>query len=268
MLTALLRPSRGTATIAGYDVRREPQRVRSAVGVLTEHHGLYARMSAWEYLDFFGRAYGLDKETRKKRSSYLLERFKLADVAHMNIGKYSKGMRQKLALARALIHEPPVLLLDEPTSAMDPESAQLVRSEIASLRSLQRAIILCTHNLLEAEKLANRVAIIYRGKILTSGSLDKLKREVLGTPEYEIQFSKSWDGKGFPFPPGVHLRRREERAMYLHVENPKESVPLLLQEMGIYRVPVISFREVPQTLEQVYLTVMKRVGGDLEGINA
>jgi ABC-2 type transport system ATP-binding protein len=118
----------------------------------------------------------MDGATRQKRSQAWMEYFGLAEVAKRPIGQYSKGMRQKLALARTLLHEPPVLLLDEPTSAMDPESAQLVRKAIASLRSEQRSIIICTHNLVEAEMLADKIAIIYRGRVLTSGTIEELKR--------------------------------------------------------------------------------------------
>ena len=169
MLTGLLRPTRGWARVAGHDVVKEPTQVRASVGVLTEQHGLYTRMTAVEYLDFFGRVYQLDAETRKRRSEHLLEYFGLAESAKRRIGEYSKGMKQKLALARTLIHEPPVLLLDEPTSAMDPESSHLVRDEIANLRSSQRAIVVCTHNLVEAETLADQIAFFYGGRILIKG---------------------------------------------------------------------------------------------------
>src|SRR6185503_10833885 len=135
MLTALLSPTRGSARVAGYDITRNPHDVRANVGVLTEQHGLYMRMTGEEYLEFFGKVYGLDAETRKSRSAYLLDYFGLTEAARRRSGEYSKGMKQKLALARALIHDPSVLLLDEPTSAMDPESAQLVRNEISRLRS-------------------------------------------------------------------------------------------------------------------------------------
>ncbi len=147
MLTSILRPSRGKAWVAGYDVVEQPDEVRASVGVLTEHHGLYGRMPADEYLDFFGQLYGMDLPTRRKRADHMLDEFGLEPYKRRRVGKFSKGMQQKLALARTLLHQPPVLLLDEPTSAMDPESARLVRDAIQDLRSSDRAIILCTHNI-------------------------------------------------------------------------------------------------------------------------
>ena len=193
MLTALLYPTRGWARVNGYDIVADGAKVRGSIGVLTEQHGLYMRMSGIEYLDFFGELYGVDGESHHAERKRLLEYFGLAEAAHRRIGEYSKGMKQKLALARALIHNPPVLLLDEPTSAMDPESARLVRDQIASLKSSQRTIIICTHNLVEAEMLADVVAIIYRGRILVSGTLDELKDSILGPREYEVRLSQGWD---------------------------------------------------------------------------
>src|SRR5512141_332405 len=209
MLTALLAPTRGSARVAGFDVVRDGGKVRAAVGVLTEQHGLYLRMTGNEYLDFFGRIYRLDAKARGQRSSYLLEYFGLAQARKRSIGEYSKGMRQKLALARALMHEPPVLLLDEPTSAMDPESARLVRDEIARLRSSQRTIVICTHNLAEAEALADIIAIIYKGRILLAGTLDELKDRVLGPAEFEAKFAREFDAGEMELPQGVTLTSRD-----------------------------------------------------------
>jgi ABC-2 type transport system ATP-binding protein len=145
--------------------------VRSSVGVLTEMHGLYGRMPAEEYLDFFGQLYRIERSVRKERIDKLLVDYGLYADRRRRTAEYSKGMRQKLALARALMHEPPVLLLDEPTSAMDPESARLVRDAIHLLRSSNRAIIICTHNLPEAEELADQIAIIRHGRESSSKEL-------------------------------------------------------------------------------------------------
>ncbi|MDH5508676.1 MAG: ABC transporter ATP-binding protein, partial [Anaerolineae bacterium] len=175
MLTSVLRPSRGSASVAGFDIVSQAPQVRASVGVLTEHHGLYNRMDAMDYLLFFGEIYGLDEKTRTHRAEKVLSDFGLAEAANRRIGEFSKGMRQKLALGRAMLHNPPVLLLDEPTSAMDPESAHLVRKAIQELKSNERAVVICTHNLAEAEELADRIAIIRRGKIIANDTTANLK---------------------------------------------------------------------------------------------
>ncbi len=201
MLTTVLRPSQGTARVAGYDVLTNPGDVRSAVGVLTEDHGLYERMHLIEYLDFFGQIYDMDESIRKERILYLLGKFDLLDARDRRIGKFSKGMRQKLSLARSLLHSPPVLLLDEPTSAMDPASARLVRNAIKTLRSEDRAIIVCTHNLAEAEELADKIAIIRAGRIIALGTSSELKQQLLGPAEYRITFKESLNNRQLPLPP-------------------------------------------------------------------
>ncbi len=261
MLTALLQPSRGSARVAGYDVSKNGHDVRASVGVLTEHHGLYMRMTALEYMDFFGQVYGLAPALRKSRTDNLLEYFGLAEAAKRRIGEYSKGMRQKLALARAMMHEPSVLLLDEPTSAMDPESARLVRDEIARLKSTQRTIMLCSHNLTEVELLADKIAVIYRGKILIQGTLDELKRDVLGASEYVIKFASAWDASRLELPNGMELLETTPTSLKVRVEAPEESNPELVQRLTSLSAPVVAFQEETRTLEQVYLKVMAAAKG-------
>lgn len=256
MLTAILNPTRGYARVNGFDVVKQAEKVRTVVGVLTEQHGLYPRMSGEEYLDFFGQAYRLAPATRAERRRYLLEYFGIAEAAKKRIGEYSKGMKQKLALARALMHEPPVLLLDEPTSAMDPESARLVRDEIARLKSSQRTIVICTHNLAEAEALADVIAIIYRGRILLSGTLEALKEQVLGPVEYEAQLARPWTTDRLQLPSGVEMTHFDGSRLRFRTKRPPETNPELLRQLAAVQAPVVTLQEVPRTLEQVYLKTM------------
>jgi ABC-2 type transport system ATP-binding protein len=172
-------------------------------------------------------------------------------------------MKQKLALARSLIHNPSVLLLDEPTSAMDPESARLVRDEIIRLRSSQRTIIICTHNLAEAEALADQIAIIYRGRILLNGTLDELKRQVLGPVEYEATFASDFDAGDLPLPPGVTLASSNGTSLRFSVESPQTANPQLVDALASRHVPLVSLQEVPRRLEHVYLKTM----ADAQGIS-
>ncbi|MCI0554778.1 MAG: ABC transporter ATP-binding protein, partial [Anaerolineae bacterium] len=176
-------------------------------------------------------------------------------------GEYSKGMKQKLALARALMHDPSVLLLDEPTSAMDPESAQLVRNEISRLRSSKRTIIICTHNLAEAEALADKIAIIYRGKILLNGTLDELKRDVLGPVEYEAKFAEAFDAGDLELPQGATLASRSATSLKFRIEAPQAVNPKLVHMLTSRDAPLVSFHEVPRKLEQVYLKTMADAQG-------
>lgn len=256
MLTSVLRPTRGWARVAGYDVVRQPSRVRASVGVLTEQHGLYERMPAEDYLSFFGELYGLAAAVRQQRIARILDEFGLREDRRRRIGEFSKGMRQKLALSRALLHEPPVLLLDEPTSAMDPESARLVRDSIHALRSANRAILICTHNLAEAEELADQIAIIRRGRIIAQGTPNELKRYWLGPVEYEVRLATAMDGHPPALPSSITMTSQGTNWLRFRTEKPEQTNPLLLQSLHEQHLPVVSLQEVPRSLEQVYLQTM------------
>jgi ABC-2 type transport system ATP-binding protein len=159
------------------------------------------------------------------------------------------------------MHNPAVLLLDEPTSAMDPESSRLVRDEIARLRSSQRTIIICTHNLAEAEALADSIAIIYRGRILLNGTLDELKRVVLGPVEYEAKFAQDFDAGELDLPHGVTLAARSADSLRFRIETPHAVNPTLVHTLTSRNAPLVSFQEVPRRLEQVYLKTMADAQG-------
>ncbi len=257
MLTSILKPTAGWARVAGHDVAKDPAGVRASVGVLTEHHGLYYRMRAEEYLDFFGELYGLPRAVRRDRAAQLLERFGMREAAGRRLGEYSKGMRQKLALIRALLHDPPVLLLDEPTSAMDPQSAKLVRDAITQLRSEKRAIILCTHNLTEAELLSDQIAVIRRGRIITQGSPAHLKLELLGLPELELRAAAPLNGIVEDLADVVEVIASGADWLRYRAADPVAVNPLILQRLAEQRIPVVTLAEVPRSLEDVYLRVVE-----------
>ncbi|MEW6649337.1 MAG: ABC transporter ATP-binding protein [Chloroflexota bacterium] len=260
MLTSVLRPTSGSASIAGYDVVEHPEQVRAAVGVLTEHHGLYGRMNAEEYLTFYGRLYRMSIALIQKRIGSLLDQFGLADARRKKLGEYSKGMRQKLALVRALLHDPPVLLLDEPTSAMDPESARVVRNAICGLRSDRRAVILCTHNLSEAEQLADQIAIIRKGRILFNDTTRQLKQLLLGPQEYEAVIEKARTVEPADLPPGVCLTSQEDHRLVFQIERPEKTNPLLLRVLLEKGAQVVSFSPLSRSLEDAYLRAVSLEG--------
>ncbi len=253
MLTSVLRPTSGWARVAGYDVVTHPAEVRASVGILTEQHGLYGRMSAVEYLDFFGEIYHMSPEERHARTDELLEEFGLSDVRRQKIGEYSKGMRQKLSLARALFHNPAVLLMDEPTSAMDPESARLVRNSIHGLRSTNRTIIICTHNLAEAEELADQIAIIKRGKIISWGTVNELKNELLGAPQFEVLVGVELSDRQVTLPESVKLIEQRDNRLVYQAGNPRQDNPRVVQALVQQEIPIVSLYEIVRSLEKVYL---------------
>lgn len=262
MLTTVLRPSQGTARVAGYDVLTNSSDVRSAVGVLTEDHGLYERMHMIEYLDFFGQIYDMDESIRKERILYLLGKFDLLDARDRRIGKFSKGMRQKLSLARSLLHSPPVLLLDEPTSAMDPASARLVRNAIKTLRSEDRAIIVCTHNLAEAEELADKIAIIRAGRIIALGTSSELKQKLLGPAEFRITFKESLNNRQLPLPPDLDVMDKGSDWLIYQTAFPQELNPLLLKNLLAADFAVVKLEEIERSLESVYLRAVNQKPGE------
>ena len=258
MLTSILIPSGGQARVAGFDVVREAERVRGAVGVLSEHHGLYGRMNAEEYMLFFGQLYRMAPDTIRQRSAEMLDRFGLAKARKQRLGEFSKGMRQKLALVRAMLHDPPVLLLDEHTSALDQESARTVRDAIHLSRSKDRTILLCTHNLAEAEELADQIAIIRKGKIIFYDTPDNLKRQLLGPAEFEAIFSTSPNGWLPICPEGVTLTGRSENLLRFQVISPELANPILLRQMIEHGLNLISFQQAPRSLEMAYMQAVSQ----------
>jgi ABC-2 type transport system ATP-binding protein len=266
MLTSVLRPSSGWARVAGFDVVSQAEQVRASVGILTEQHGLYGRMSAEEYLDFFGEVYRMPTDARHKRTQELLEQYGLGSDAKRKIGEYSKGMRQKLALARSLYHNPPVLLLDEPTSAMDPESARLVRDAIHELRSANRSIIICTHNLAEAEELAGKIAIIHLGKIIISGDVQEIKLKLLGAPQFEVQLGMDKFDLKDSLPPDATLIAQGEGWFQFQSDTPIETNPLVIEALVKRNIPVIGLSEVSRSLEKVYLQAITAAQGNENGM--
>ncbi len=162
MLSCLISSSGGKATIGDYDIanKKDQQKIRKIIGILPENVGLYEDLSAYKNLDFYGRYYKLNPSQRKERIEYYMKGLDLWDKKDLTAGNYSKGMKQKLAIARALIHDPEIVFLDEPTANLDPESARVVLDYLLDLKKEQRTIILNTHMLDEAEKICDRVGIL------------------------------------------------------------------------------------------------------------
>jgi len=227
------------------------------VGILTETPGLYEKLSATANLDFFGRLYGLDAATRAQRSEHYLRLFSLWDRRDDVAGNFSKGMKQKLAIARALLHEPAVVFLDEPTAALDPEAAYIVREAIESLRRSGRTIVLATHNLDEADRLCDRVAFV-RGGLLRVDSPAGL-RDSLGGRGVEIGLAEAPSDElvaAGRTVPGVTAMEVAGLRLIVATDDPAAVTPALVRALVGAGAAIVTVRERATTLEQVYFEVM------------
>jgi sodium transport system ATP-binding protein len=187
MLCTVLKPTGGIARVAGFDVVQRPAEVRHHIGFLSANTGVYDRMTAREMVEYYGRLHGLDAERLHQRTSELFDTLQMHAFADVPGSKMSTGMKQKVSIARALVHDPPVLIFDEPTAGLDVLVQRAVLQNIAALRRQGKCIIFSTHHMREAERLCDRVAIMDRGRILAMGTQDELRR-AFNQPDLEELF--------------------------------------------------------------------------------
>ncbi len=264
LLTALIEPTEGTASVDGFDVREQPDDVRARVGILTETPGLYDKLSATANLDFFGRLYGLDSTARAERIERYLRLFGLWERRGDVAGTFSKGMKQKLAIARALLHDPSVVFLDEPTAALDPEAAFIVREAIEELRRAGRTIVLATHNLDEADRLCDRIAFVRGGLVRVDspaalrGSLGTRGLTIrLGSPASSVLIDaiRGLDGSG--------AVESIDGVLRVGAADPESIAPTVVRLVVAAGCDVIEVRAERTSLEQIYFEVMGvRPGAD------
>lgn len=190
LLATILKPSSGTALVAGFDLIQEPEKVRTKIGFLSTATALYGRLSAREMVEYFGRLHGLEEAAMQRRIDELFSRLGMMDFQNGRCDKLSTGMKQKVSIARALVHDPPVIILDEPTLGLDVLAARTIVSFIKECRTAGKTVIFSTHVMSEVEKLCDHVAIIHQGKILESGTLSGL-REKHQTQEVEEIFVRT-----------------------------------------------------------------------------
>ena len=255
MLTSLIAPSAGRARVLGYEVGRDDDQIRRHVGILTETPGMYDRLSARRNLSIFARLYEVgDVSGQVEKYLRLLGLWERRDDA---VGEFSKGMRQKLAIARALLHEPRVLFLDEPTAALDPEASRLVHDFITELKGQGRTIFLCTHNLDEADRLCDRVAV-FKTHLRVVDAPGKLRRQVYGR---QVVFHLR--GAAETFLPVVHglpfvkEATAEAGKLLLTLDDPEAHNPDLVRALVAAGADIQFVGELRYSLEDVYLRLMK-----------
>ncbi len=177
ILCTVLRPTGGTAQLAGYDVVTQPGEVRQHIGFMSANTAIYDRMSAWELVEYFGSLYGLQRERLRERMEEVFTTLQMNDFRDVLGAKMSTGMRQKVSIARAIVHDPPVLIFDEPTLGLDVLVARAVLENVARLREMGKCVLFSTHIMREVERLCDRVAIVSRGRIVACGTLNELREQ-------------------------------------------------------------------------------------------
>ncbi|MFA6472013.1 MAG: ABC transporter ATP-binding protein [Candidatus Latescibacterota bacterium] len=258
LLLGLLEPTGGHAEVLGYDVRSQSSTIREKTGTLLEHTGLYERLSAEDNLEFYARVSHIPRAERKARIQELLTHFGLWERRKENVGVWSRGMKQKLAVARTILHRPAFIFLDEPTAGLDPVASAALRDDLAKLAAGEGiTVFLTTHNLSEAEKLCARVGVINRGKLIVVGSPDELRAKI-GKPRTEIT------GQGFTSEILASLRARPDivsaetengRLLITASENtPMSPIVRFLVGAG---AEIEEVQKVKASLEEAFLTLME-----------
>lgn len=258
-LIGLLKPDGGEAYIDNIDVIAEPNNVRKVIGYLPEAYGLYDEMSAYRLLDYAARLYRIEAPARKERIMTLLDVFELSPVKDMPVGKLSKGNRQKIAFARALLNDPPVIFLDEPTSGLDPIAARSVESIVAGLKHEGKTLVITSHIMSEAEKMCDDVALIKDGTIRISGPIGEIKRKYaspmviirlqgLQHVEHAASLLKPIFNEGFEvLDDGVSIATAA----------PETVTPMVNKLFTDANIPVLEIKQTEESLGDIYFKVME-----------
>ncbi len=262
MLAGLIGPSEGTARINGMELGEHSQRIRAITGVLTEAPGLHDKLTARENLGYYGRLYGLRGANLRRAVDRYLDVVGLSTEGDRRVGGFSKGMRQKVAIARALLHEPEVVYLDEPTSALDPSAAKTVRDFVATLRDAGRSIVVCTHNLDEAERLCDRIGIM-RGTLLLVDTPARLRRRGRSASVRVDLVGARRPGSFLDMLAElsfVQSAQASDGSLTVEVGDPRGDNPELVRALVDAGARIVSVTEEVDTLEQVYLDLVGEAG--------
>jgi len=258
MLLGLLEPTFGKVSVLGFDAASQSDEIRLRSGCLLEYSGLYERLSAEDNLELFGRIWKIPRLDRRARIQELLQAFGLWERRREAAGVWSRGMKQKLAVARALLHRPPLIFLDEPTAGLDPVAAAALREDLAALARREGVtVFLTTHNLPEAEKLCSRVAVIRRGKLLAEGSPEELRAQKAGHRAQVL-------GRGFSEQilamaqarPEIRSARLENGQLLVEMQDHSPMAPLVSMLVGA-GAEIEEIRKERASLEDVFLTLME-----------
>ncbi|MEP0815089.1 MAG: ABC transporter ATP-binding protein [bacterium] len=262
ILATLLLPNGGSARIAGHDCIREPDKVRRIIGYMPDYFGVYNDLLVWEYLDFFGAAYRIPRADRAKIIDHILELTNLGVKRDSFVSELSKGMKQRLCLARTLIHDPDVLILDEPASGLDPRARIEMRELLKELKSMNKTIFISSHILHELSDFCNKVGIIELGEMVVSGDINAILKQVQTGQLILIEFAPGTDlqaameaARGYP--KVAEVWERDVDALEVHFEGAEDETSQLMAHLLAAGFKVKSFKEAVDNLEDIFMKVTK-----------
>ncbi|PNR92903.1 ABC transporter [Petrotoga sp. HWHPT.55.6.3] len=260
-ISTLILPTYGDAWVNGYNIKKDEYKVRKSIGLSTGfERSFYYRLNGYQNLEFFGTLYGIKSKDLKERINFLLNLFNLEDAKDLKYMKYSTGMKKKLSLARALLHDPDVYIFDEPTSSIDPISANEIRDIILSLKDKNKTIILSTHDMHEAELLADRIGILNKGNMLAVDKKENLKR-VLKKEIIKVKVDKaisedliSQDG----IKEKINLFRRiKDNEFEIEVENSAEVLDQLIEKLKSQDRKILTINVEIPSIEEVFINFVR-----------
>ena len=271
ILATLLQPTSGTVTINGVDVTKKPEEIRKLIGYMPDFFGIYDQLKAHEYLDFYGASYGIPVEKRNQLITELLELVNLTDKREAYVDSLSRGMKQRLCLARSLIHDPKVLILDEPASGLDPRARVEMRDILRSLKSLGKTILISSHILPELAEMCDEIGVIDNGKLIAHGSVSEIQAKLLGDKTITTRISgDSGAAVAFfeesPFVSAISHEIHEGVLSFTFKGDDAQQFQLL-REAVLSGIHIVSFMENSVDLEDVFMEITKGVEPDEKQTN-
>ena len=261
ILSTLLLPTTGKATVCGVDVCRYPEEVRKLIGYMPDYFGTYDDLRVWEYLDFFAHAYNVKKSRRPSMIDGVLELTDLTAKKDALVDSLSRGMKQRLCLAKTLVHDPAVLLLDEPASGLDPRARIEIRELLKELGGMGKTIFISSHILSELSELCNKICIIEQGKLIAQGAVDTLADKVKPPNLLRIECLCSCDKaqeilKKFP---ALEIYQCEDKVVLLSIDGAEEEIPPLIARLIEAGLPIVGFGREERDLEQIFMKMTEGV---------
>ena len=266
ILATLLAPTSGTAVIDGVDVVASPRQVRALVGYMPDFFGVYDHLKSWEYLDFYARCYGFGQKDRQRMIGQLLDLVNLSDKRDAYVDTLSRGMKQRLCLAHALIHDPKLLILDEPASGMDPRARAEMKGILKTLKDMGKTVLISSHILPELSEMCDSLTIIDHGKLVFSGAVDALARHMQGQADIRLQLLSADGVEGaaalLKQYPGVTAIERgdDDHTLRIGYGGDEDGMADLLQALLAAGVRVTGFHRPPMNLEKVFMEVTQSDG--------